>query len=220
MQKMGLIIGILGILLGLIVFGPGMAADKFHIDEEILKKAEERFGRAAPARLISWENLVRQGQGKSELEKLEEVNSFFNRTLSYVDDIQIWGVNDYWATPIEFISLGAGDCEDYAIAKYFTLKAMGVSESKLNIAYVKALEINKPHMVLSYYGKPAEEPLILDNLINAIKPSSQRSDLVPIFSFNGSGLWMAQQRGRGDMTASSRLRKWRELLTRMSEEKF
>ncbi|WP_217638941.1 transglutaminase-like cysteine peptidase [Syntrophus gentianae] len=215
-----MIIWILGILFGLIVFRPGMAADRFHIDEEVLKKAEERFGRAAPARLISWENLIRQGQGNSDLEKLEKVNSFFNRSLSYVDDIQIWGVNDYWATPIEFISLGAGDCEDYAIAKYFTLKAMGVSESKLNIAYVKALEINKPHMVLSYYSKPAEEPLILDNLIHAIKPSSQRSDLVPIFSFNGSGLWMAQQRGRGDMTASSRLRKWRELLTRISEEKF
>ncbi len=220
MQKTGLIIWILGILFGLIVFRPGMAADRFHIDDEVLKKAEERFGRAAPARLISWENLIRQGQGNSDLEKLEKVNSFFNRNLSYVDDIQIWGVNDYWATPIEFISLGAGDCEDYAIAKYFTLKAMGVSESKLNIAYVKALEINKPHMVLSYYSKPAEEPLILDNLINAIKPSSQRSDLVPIFSFNGSGLWMAQQRGRGDMTASSRLRKWRELLIRISEEKF
>ncbi len=185
-----------------------------------MKKAEERFGRAAPGRLIAWEHLVRQGRTQSDLETLDRVNSFFNSTVSYAEDLHLWGVNDYWATPVELLSLGAGDCEDYAIAKYFTLKAMGISEEKLNIAYVKALEINRPHMVLTYYRDPGEEPLILDNLINAIKPSSQRGDLSPIFSFNGSGLWMAQQRGRGSITASSRLRKWRDLLTRMSDHKI
>ncbi|OPY80711.1 MAG: hypothetical protein A4E70_01592 [Syntrophus sp. PtaU1.Bin005] len=220
MKKAGLIIWILGVLFGLAFVKTGMAADRFHIDEEVLKKAEERFGRAAPGRLIAWEHLVRQGRTQSDLETLDRVNSFFNSTVSYAEDLHLWGVNDYWATPVELLSLGAGDCEDYAIAKYFTLKAMGISEEKLNIAYVKALEINRPHMVLTYYRDPGEEPLILDNLINAIKPSSQRGDLSPIFSFNGSGLWMAQQRGRGIITASSRLRKWRDLLTRMSDHKI
>jgi len=217
MKKTGLILWILGILFGLVIVRSGMADEIVRIDGEVLKKAGERFGKDAPARLTSWENLIHQQHGKSDLEKLEKVNLFFNRTLSYVEDVFLWGVNDYWATPVEFLCRGAGDCEDYAIAKYFTLKAMGVSEEKLNIAYVKAVRMDKAHMVLTYYGKPEEEPLILDNLIDSIKPSSQRNDLSPIFSFNGTGLWMAQERGRGNMTATSRLRKWKDLLTRMSE---
>jgi predicted transglutaminase-like cysteine proteinase len=145
------------------------------------------------------------------MEKLAKVNSFFNK-LSYAEDIDLWGLQDYWATPIEFLCRGAGDCEDYAIAKYFTLKALGVLEEKLKITYVKALEQNRSHMVLAYYNHPGDEPLILDNLIDSIKPASQRTDLSPIFSFNGSGLWMAQQRN----TSGVRLKKWDELMRKMS----
>lgn len=185
------------------------------IDEEVLKKAEEKCGKDAPERLISWGNLVRQEREKPELEKLNKVNSFFNK-LSYAEDIDLWGVKDYWATPVEFLCRGAGDCEDYAIAKYFTLKALGVSEEKLKITYVKAIQLNRSHMVLAYYSKPGDEPLILDNLIASIKPASQRNDLSPIFSFNGSGLWMAQQRGRENRTSDKRLKKWDALLEKMS----
>lgn len=220
MKKTGFILWILCVLWGLVLVRSGLADEAVRLDGEFVKKAGERFGKGAAARLISWENLIQQQQGRPDLEKLEKVNSFFNKTLSYVEDVILWGVNDYWATPVEFLCRGAGDCEDYAIAKYFTLKAMGVSEEKLNIAYVKAVKIDKPHMVLTYYGRPEEEPLILDNLIEAIKPASQRNDLSPIFSFNGTGLWMAQERGRGNMTATSRLRKWKELLTRMSENRL
>ncbi|OPY14312.1 MAG: hypothetical protein A4E66_00442 [Syntrophus sp. PtaB.Bin001] len=220
LRKTGFILLILFVLCEMAIVGSGMADKIFSIDSAVLKKVEERCGKDAPTRLISWENLVNQEQGKSDMEKLDKVNSFFNKNLSYVEDIDLWGVKDYWATPVEFLCRGAGDCEDYAIAKYFTLKAMGVPEEKLNISYVKSLQLNKSHMVLTYYSKPGEEPLILDNLINSIKPASQRDDLSPIFSFNGTGLWMAQQRGRGNMTNSSRLRKWKDLLNRMSENSF
>jgi predicted transglutaminase-like cysteine proteinase len=217
LKKTGSALVVLIVLCGLVIVRTVLTDEIFRIDEEVLKKAENKCGKDAPARLISWGNLIRLDKSKSDQEKLDKVNAFFNSTLSYGDDIDLWGVKDYWATPIEFLCKGAGDCEDYAIAKYFTLKAMGVSEEKLNIAYVKALHFNKTHMVLTYYDNPGEEPLILDNLINDIKPASQRNDLSPIFSFNGTGLWMAQQRGRGDMTDSSRLTPWRDLLKRMSE---
>jgi predicted transglutaminase-like cysteine proteinase len=217
LKKTGFTLWILGVLCGLFIVKSGMADKIFSIDGTVLKKVEERCGKDAPARIISWENLVNQEQGKSDMEKLDKVNSFFNKTLAFVEDIDLWGVKDYWATPVEFLCRGAGDCEDYAIAKYFTLKAMGIPEGKLNISYVKSLQLNKSHMVLTYYSKPGEEPLILDNLISSIKPASQRNDLTPIFSFNGTGLWMAQQRGRGNITNSNRLRKWKDLLNRMSE---
>ncbi|MEQ8202927.1 MAG: transglutaminase-like cysteine peptidase, partial [Smithellaceae bacterium] len=154
----------------------------------------------------------------SDREKLEKVNSFIKK-IQNREDIEVWGVTDYWATPVEFLGRGAGDCEDYAITKYFTLKAMGVSEQKLKITYVKALQLGKTHMVLTYTDKPGDEPLVLDNLNKSIMLASERHDLIPIFSFNGTELWMAQQRGQGESTESSRLKPWRNLLKRMSENK-
>lgn len=193
------------------IISQSAATDPPHIDADILKKAREQCGDDAPNRLVAWEELIRQETNKAEMDKLNKVNSFFNK-LSYAEDIDLWGLKDHWATPIEFLCRGAGDCEDYAIAKYFTLKALGVLEEKLKITYVKALEQNRSHMVLAYYNHPGDEPLILDNLVDSIKPASQRTDLTPIFSFNGSGLWMAQQRN----TSGIRLKKWDELMKKMS----
>jgi predicted transglutaminase-like cysteine proteinase len=98
---------------------------------------------------------------------------------------------------------------------------MGVVEEKLNITYVKALQYNIHHMVLTYYSEPGAEPLVLDNLIDSINPASKRTDLIPIFTFNGSGLWIAKQRGQGKMAGnSSRIRPWQDLLKKMSENKL
>jgi predicted transglutaminase-like cysteine proteinase len=219
-QKTGIALLSLIILGGLLRVDAAFSDNNFHINQGVLKQAENRWGKEAPTRLISWENLVRSDRSNSDREKLEKVNAFMNKTMTYAEDIDIWGVSDYWATPLEFVSRGAGDCEEYAIAKYFTLKAMGIPDDKLNIAYVKALQLNRPHMVLTYVSKPGDEPLILDNLNNSIKSASERHDLAPIFSFNGTDLWMARQRGQGEVTDSSRLRPWRDLLKRISENNF
>lgn len=221
LKKIGFALLIFIILGGLVIVRSVITGEIFHIDREVLKRAENKCGKDAPARLISWEDLIRLDRSTSDRPKLEKVNTFFNSRIIFVNDIDLWGVKDYWATPIEFLCKGAGDCEDYAIAKYFTLKAMGVSEEKLNIAYVKALQYKMSHMVLTYYSKPGDEPLILDNLIDSIKPASERSDLLPIFSFNGAGLWLAQQRGQGKLSgSSSRIVAWQDLLKRMSESKL
>ena len=125
-------------------------------------------------RLVSWEDILKD-DGATDREKLEKINSFFNKKIVFVNDIDLYGVKDYWATPVEFLSRGAGDCEDYAIAKYFSLKIMGVPEEKLRIAYVKALQYNIFHMVMLYYSNPGAEPLILDSLVDSIKPASERT---------------------------------------------
>ena len=204
-------------LVGLIVTGSVITGENFRLNREVLKKAEIKFGKAALDRLISWEELIRRDKNTTDLQKLEKVNRFFNR-MEFVNDFDLWGVKDYWATPIQFVGKNAGDCEDFAIAKYFTLKAMGVAEEKLNITYVKALQYNMPHMVLTYYSRPGAEPVILDNLIDTIDQASKRTDLVPIFTFNGTGLWLAHQRGQGKLAgASSRITPWQDLLQRMSD---
>ena len=87
----------------------------------------------------------------TDLEKLEKVNRFFNQ-VNFVSDAIHWQKKDYWATPIEFLASDGGDCEDFALAKYFTLKMLGVPEKKLNLTYVKAWKLNQSHMVLTYYN--------------------------------------------------------------------
>jgi len=192
----------------------------FRLDTELLSKAEQKYGKSARLRLVAWENLIITDNSQTELEKLEKVNQFFNQ-MEFVEDIDHWGNKDYWATPIEFLGTQGGDCEDFTIAKYFTLKAMGIEEEKLNLTYVKALTYNVHHMVLTYFSTPGSEPLVLDNIVADIKPASQRRDLLPIYSFNGTGLWLAKQRGRGKLAgSSSRLKRWQDLVQRMSKDNW
>jgi predicted transglutaminase-like cysteine proteinase len=199
------------------IAAPLMDGD-FRINKEIIRQAERDYGTEAMTRLLEWEDLIRSvDRSKTDYEKLEDVNSFFNSRIRYTTDIELWGVEDYWATPFELLSKNAGDCEDFAIAKYFTLKAVGVKEDKLNIMYVKSLQQGIAHMVLAYYSVPEAEPLILDNNIDDILPGSKRTDLLPVFGFNGSGLWTAKQRSQGGLPGSAdRLKHWQELRTKMS----
>ncbi len=222
LKKNKSILVVLAVFAGLVVAAPVITETAFRFNNEFLKKAEEKCGKEAPARLIAWEALIHNDKSPSDQEKLKKVNHFFNSRIQFANDIDLWGVQDYWATPIEFLCRKAGDCEDFAIAKYFTLKAMGVAEGKLNITYVKSLQYNIAHMVLTYYSEPGVEPLVLDNLIDSIDPASKRTDLMPVFSFNGSGLWTAKQRGQGKSIGSStdRLKPWQGLLQKMSENKL
>ena len=193
------------------------ARGPFMLDLDMLDKVEEKYGIEARTRLLDWQNLINEDQSTSDLEKLQIVNEFFNQ-VQFIDDQLLWKQTDYWATPVEFLTKDGGDCEDFSIAKYFTLKKMGVEEEKLNLTYVKALELDQAHMVVTYYERPAAEPLVLDNLISEIVPASKRKDLMPVFSFNGSGLWLAKERSRGKKVGNSdRYRRWMDLLGRMPE---
>ena len=186
--------------------------------EAFLTKVEKKYNRFARQRFEDWQKLINESKDLPELEKLEAVNKFFNSNVMFIDDINLWGQEDYWATPAEMLAIGAGDCEDYSIGKYFTLKELGVDEEKLRITYVKAVEIGQAHMVLTYYENNRAIPLVLDNLITEIKPASRRGDLIPVYSFNGAGLWLAKSRGEGQRVGdASRLSLWKDLEKRMSE---
>lgn len=152
------------------------------------------------------------------------VNQFFNRRIYFREDTEVWGQIDYWASPLETIARGQGDCEDYAIAKYFSLLASGVAPGRLRLVYVRAI-IGPPasppaaHMVLAYYATPGAEPLVLDNLVPEVLPASRRRDLTPVFSFNTEGLWQGTNgNDAGDPLA--RLSRWRGVVARAREEGF
>jgi predicted transglutaminase-like cysteine proteinase len=193
------------------------ARGDFTLEASVLDAAEKKYGDGARKRLLAWQRLVHDDTNSTDREKLEKVNRFFN-TSNFVSDAIHWLKKDYWATPIEFLASDGGDCEDFALSKYFTLKLLGVSEEKINMTYVKAWKLNQAHMVLTYYETPGTEPLVLDNLVHTIEPASKRPDLIPVYSFNGSGLWLAKERGRGNLVGKSdRLKLWNNLLERMPD---
>ena len=194
------------------------ARTPFKIDAKILDNAEKKFGQSARERLLAWQELIQNGTNGTDLEKLDKVNTFFN-TIIFVPDEEHWQQEDYWATPVELLASNGGDCEDFSLAKYFTLRKMAVPDHKLNLTYVTSLTLKQAHMVLTYYETPEAEPLVLDNLIPEIKVASARADLLPVYSFNGTGLWLAKARGKGRLVGdSSRLKHWRNLLKRMPAE--
>jgi predicted transglutaminase-like cysteine proteinase len=176
------------------------------------------YGDSAQKRVQDWQEVIQDNQDESINEQLYSVNRFFNQ-VEFVDDIKHWQKADYWATPVEFLSTNGGDCEDFSIAKYFSLRAMGVPAEKLRLMYVKALNYNMAHMVLAYYETPKSIPLVLDNLNKAILPANKRRDLRPVYSFNGDGLWMAKEQGRGkQVQEGGNNNLWEDLNKRMIQE--
>lgn len=182
-------------------------------------------GGQAPSTVTAWIKLLADARNLPDSDKLKSVNDFLNRNIRFEDDQTHWGQADYWATPLETLTAEAGDCEDFSIAKYFSLKAIGIPTSRLRLIYVRAQlggpssGMSQAHMVLAYYQLPDSEPLVLDNLISEIRPASRRADLSPVFSFNSDGIWA----GTGASQAASdtsRLSRWRDLLVRARKEGF
>ena len=186
-------------------------------DADRMTQAAQRVGPRAVASVRLLQPLLAQAAAMDDDAKLQAINQFFNHRVTYAEDIDVWG-------QIEMLGQARGDCEDYAIAKYFSLVAAGMPVAKLRMVYVRAQlggvgGAVQAHMVLAYYASPNAEPLILDSLITEIRPASRRPDLTPVFSFNSEGLWQ----GVGAQTAGdpvARLSRWREVLNKVKEEGF
>jgi predicted transglutaminase-like cysteine proteinase len=183
-----------------------------------------KFGAGSRTRIGGWQDFVRavpaarrQASG-IDLELLSSVNTFVNR-IPFLSDMSHWGVEDYWATPAEALASNGGDCEDFSIAKYYTLKELGVPIERLRITYVKAVRLNQAHMVLAYYPLPNSVPLILDNLEDKVRPASERSDLIPVYSFNDDDVLLTRPgQAATNAGSSSQIRLWRSLQDKLEKE--
>ena len=189
---------------------------------QIMQTAENRYGPLGPAqgRIVAWSQMLQSEINAPAPEQLNAVNHFFNQQLTFQDDSRIWRQTDYWATPVESLIKGAADCEDYALAKYFSLRHLGIPSEQLRITYVKALSQNQAHMVLTFYSSPTAEPLVLDNLIGDIRPASQRKDLLPVYAFNAEGLYLPGTNGGQRSSDSKKLSRWQDVLKKMQAEGF
>jgi predicted transglutaminase-like cysteine proteinase len=112
---------------------------------------------------------------------LATVNSWVNTHIRYVEDSNLYGVADYWATASTTLRRGAGDCEDLAIAKMQMLAALGLPRSNMYLTIARDLSRNADHAILLV--KLEGKHWLLDNATNQLLDASESNDYLPIFSF-------------------------------------
>lgn len=171
---------------------------------------------------------MQEAAGLDEIGKLQKINEFFNTAwnIAYVNDIDNWGKSDYWANRYESLGKGRGDCEDYVIAKYFTLKELGVNPNKLFFVFVTIARSKEVHMVLAYYENKRSIPLILDSMNINLLPANKRPDLGFVFSFNvdTDDAFMTDASSGGAKAKVNKenyttyRRNWQNLLQKMNKE--
>ncbi|MBC8550374.1 MAG: transglutaminase-like cysteine peptidase [Candidatus Brocadiales bacterium] len=198
--------------------------EKEHLLGEEIETAAETYGKKAIKLVNKWCQLMEKNTEKKDKRKMTKINDFVNY-IEMQSDIDNYGQEDYWATPLELLGRSRGDCEDFSITKYFSLSVMGIPVEKLRITYVMALDYQQAHIVLAYYNTPGSEPLILDNLNTWVLPASKRPDLKPIYGFNGDFIWKSKTSSRDvkvDRSSMPRMsgqfKQWDALLSRMKQE--
>ena len=133
------------------------------------------------------------------LELLRDVNAAVNRSLAFRSDDEIWGMSDYWASPAESASKGAGDCEDFAIAKFGMLQAMGVPTTAMRIAVVKDVRKGIGHALLVV--RAGGVSWVLDNQAADVRPDTAVAGYMPLYSLGIDGAWVHGFRRPGPVSS-------------------
>ena len=138
-----------------------------------------------------WGKFLKTLQGKDKLTQIRAVNYRMNKA-KYITDKNNWGRKDYWATPGEFMA-NFGDCEDYAIIKFLSLKLLGFKDEELRVVAVKDLNLKIGHAVLIVYWKDPKSGktrrLLLDNQIKKVVDARAVRHYQPVFSINSKNWW-------------------------------
>ena len=161
--------------------------------KRVLSKAPEQVralntcvsDKGCPPGSASWQRVIKQAKGQAPMEQLRLVNSFFNK-WPYRLDQDAYGTSDWWATPHEFLKI-SGDCEDYAIIKYFALRELGYSQEELRIVVVKDRIRGIAHAILAVFLQG--EAYVLDNVSNSIFPHTKFKHYTPQYSLNEKYRW-------------------------------
>ncbi len=185
------------LLATLVVAVSAQTTTRFFVPEKLVNSFEKKYSQQAVRRLNGLLVMMEKQTGLPEDQIVINVNSFFNQ-LEYRSDIKTWNKSDYWASRLEFLGKGQGDCEDYAVSKFLTMIQLGVPDKKLFLTYVRAIGFPEPaHLVVTYYKKMGTVPFVLDNYNKKILPATQRTDLVPVYSFTAKDLYIQKQHGLG-----------------------
>jgi predicted transglutaminase-like cysteine proteinase len=148
---------------------------------------------------IAWQSFLESMRGQDRMSQVRALNQFANR-IPYRSDIEVWGRSDYWASPLEFLRRN-GDCEDYAILKYHSLRQLGVPAADMRMVVVQDTVRNLAHAVLVVLVDG--RLLVLDNLTNAIMPQERTPQYVPYYSVNEESRWAHLERGGQRLATAS-----------------
>ncbi|MDR3073925.1 MAG: transglutaminase-like cysteine peptidase [Deltaproteobacteria bacterium] len=132
-----------------------------------------------------WVQLVERAKGLSALDKAKAVTAFFNR-WPYRTDQDVYKLDDYWATPAEFMQK-SGDCEDYAITKFYALTKLGVPADSMRIVALKDTIRNLAHAILVVYTN--NDAYVLDNLTDMVLTHARYQHYNPQYSVNEVYRW-------------------------------
>jgi predicted transglutaminase-like cysteine proteinase len=133
-----------------------------------------------------WQGFIDDLKGKDRLTQIKEVNKLMN-SKRYIIDMKNWGIEDYWATPYQFLKKN-GDCEDYAISKMMALKALGIPIEDMRVVALQDLNLGVGHAVLIVYN--GSDALLLDNQIKTVVPANTIKHYQPVYSINENGWWL------------------------------
>lgn len=143
--------------------------------------------RYSPCKLKDWKTMLQGLKGKPLMEQVDAVNRFIN-AYPYVEDIVNWGVDDYWETPYEMQQRNAGDCEDYAISKFMSLRALGVSNDLMRVEIVQDLNLGGViHAILIVFV--GDQVYVLDNQIKQVIRAVDIYHYRPVYSINEAHWW-------------------------------
>jgi predicted transglutaminase-like cysteine proteinase len=151
----------------------------------VLDLCRRTLGRCPDGGTRSWLELLDGLAGRPAIEQVQAVQRFVNR-WAYRTDLANHGRSDLWVTPTEFFAR-SGDCEDYAIAKYVSLRRLGFPDRQLRLVVLDDTARGIAHAVLAVYLDGGV--WILDNLADDALPQARLPHYRPYYSLNEEGGW-------------------------------
>ena len=196
----------------------GSVFDLTNQDKKQIKSSHDK--KRILTRYMRFQNFLKSVKELDDIKKLQKTNTYMNKILP-THDSEVFGIDDKWLTPKEFLITGKGDCEDYAIAKYFTLVELGVKKKNLFLSVVKLNNKNSFHMVLLYLKEKDSYPLVIDNLSWKVVPLNIRKDIDPKFAFNEFEAYNFKEKKFNEKVAIDwgEIDKWELLLDKVYKQK-
>lgn len=157
-----------------------------HIQDIAKRPLDCAAGDIKQCQLKDWLRFLEEIKNMPEMKKIYKVNEYVNQR-QYILDIENYGIEDYWATPREFLDIN-GDCEDFAITKMLSLERLGFDVSKMRVVVVQDTNLRIPHAVMSI--DRGKDILILDNQIKEVISHKYIYHYIPVYSINEKSWWM------------------------------
>ncbi|MBN9586424.1 MAG: hypothetical protein BGN84_14815 [Afipia sp. 62-7] len=130
-------------------------------------------------------DIVKAAAGREGLARLGEINRAINLAIRPLSDLAQYGVEDRWSSPLATLAAGAGDCEDYAIAKLVALRAAGIAADNLRLVIIRETMTGEDHAVVTV--KTDGRWRVLDNRTLVMIDDSELTKYRPLFAFDAEG---------------------------------